>query len=83
MKKLLLAAALVATATPALAWEEHTIDSINGDSIILDDGRVFEPSNGSDISGWSDGDTVLLSDDEKRMIDKDNGDGAIDVEETN
>jgi hypothetical protein len=83
MKRITFALALIAlAATPALAWEEHTIETVKGSAIIIDDGRVFEPSNGDDVSSWEDGDTVLISDDGKRMIDKDNGDDPIDVEET-
>jgi hypothetical protein len=73
MVKLLLATA------PAYAWETHTIESVNGDSIVLDDGRVFEPQESVD---WSAGDHVIVNDSGDKIINKNSSDGPVDVDET-
>jgi hypothetical protein len=77
MKRYLLAAvAALAIGGVAHAAEQHTITGIAGAHVQLDDGSTY--STDSDISGWSVGDHVTVTDDHDKMI---NGDDEADVDE--
>ena len=77
--KLVVLAVMLANIHPAFAWDKHTIESINGDYITLDDGRVFE-GNGS--SNWNDGDQVIVNSSGDKMINQTQGGDPIDVDES-
>jgi hypothetical protein len=78
MRAPVIAASLLLAPAPAYAAEKHTIDSVAGDTVVLDDGSSFRAQD--DISSWQDGDTVIVNTARDRLSNKDQNE-TVDADE--